>query len=371
MEDFKIGDKILNFQIIKEFQSHGNTQIFLAKNIIKDDYYSLSNDQTKNVVIKIIWKNNDLTKQSIAQWEKAFNEYKITRIISSRTNENVVVPLDWGQGPNGDYYFIITKYIDGPSLAKYLSINKIMNVNRAMRYFEQLANGIKFFHEFSPNEKIIHRDIKTENLIFTKDLRNLKIIDYGIATFFYENSLKTNENKIYCTASYTTPDILRLSDKKISKYKDLVSVQFDFHSLGIVLYEMIIGELPFKSDRKESDTTKIKKWLKYDIDILKNLVSNIPNSVENIIFRCTASKPEDIKYRYKNINELLIDIKKWNNAERINEKLLKAINERVLEKYNDSNNILKDKKNINKILVWVSLSFLLLIIIILVVVLVV
>ena len=219
---------------------------------------------------------------------------------------------------------------------------RALKIDRAMFYFKNICQGVKHLHQINEKRTIIHRDLKSDNIMLSKDLRQIKIIDYGIATSIYDNVFESSEGTIYCTANYTTPDILQLKTSIITKAMEgdpkamkemasILSVQFDFHALGVILYEMLTGSYVFREIENENDRTKIAKWKTYDLPILSNRIANIPNSIDNILFRLTASKPEDIKYRYKNIDEIIADINTWDNPERKNEPLLKPVEKRKFE----------------------------------------
>ena len=165
---------------------------------------------------------------------------------------------------------IVTEFVNGPTLSKLLNEKKTLPVNKAMDFFMQMLNGIRALHKLNDKKVIIHRDLKTDNIIVSHDYRLIKIIDYGIASSFYDGKFSTTEETIYCTANYTTPDVLKLKPdmmmaascgdvKANEKVKSVITTQFDFHALGVILYEMITGQLPFTDTEKDNDASKIKK----------------------------------------------------------------------------------------------------------------
>lgn len=339
-----IGKTIGGYKIYKELKGGGMSRVYLARQDSPDAYYK------DDVIIKVISKdlilasNNQNQKATDSQWNKAIDEFKLTWQIFQKPHENIAKPIAWKMR-NNDEVIIITEFVDGPSLSSYISKQKALKIDRAMFYFKNICDGVKHLHQINEKRTIIHRDLKSDNIMLSKDLRQIKIIDYGIATSFYDNMFESNEGTIYCTANYTTPDILKLNNKIITgalngdkKYQkemsEIISVQFDFHALGVILYEMLTGDFPFKDSDKETDRQKIDKWLKFDLPLLSNKIVNIPNSIDNIIFRLTASKPEDLKYRYKSIDEVIEDVKTWNNPERKNEPLLKPVEKRVFQQPN-------------------------------------
>jgi serine/threonine-protein kinase len=240
------------------------------------------------------------------------------------------------------------EYIDGISLRKYIEQQRGVNVKEAVYLFNLILKGIKELH--SLRDKIIHRDLKPENILLTKDLMNLKIIDLGIssvvATSINDPSrlIQTNEMTPFGTYPYVCPDFIQMFQKiqelkKNHNETQIVNIasryiteQFDFYSLGVIFYEMLVGEKPFYAeDYTKSDVVYLP--LKYDIMCMNDIDPNIPSLLENIIFRCLSSKPSDIKYRYTNINEIISDLDKYNKDPKMAMivPLLKPKNKRTLQ----------------------------------------
>lgn len=351
----KIGDTINNFKVKKPLTGGGMSSVYLAEPIDK-----ANNQFLDDVIIKVISKSeiaavNQTQKAIDGQWKKAIDEFTLTWQIFQKPHENIAKPISWSFSDDKDVVIIITEFVDGPSLSKYIQKQKALKIDRAMFYFKNICEGVKHLHNIDEKRTIIHRDLKSDNIMLSHDLREIKIIDYGIATSFYDNVFESNEGTIYCTANYTTPDILKLTSKIMSgvvsgdpkaakEMANIISVQFDFHALGIILYEMLTGGFPFVESESETDRAKIAKWLNYDLPLLSNKIANIPTSIDNILFRLTASKPEDLKYRYKNIQEIIDDISTWDKPERKDEPLIKPIDKRNFQQPN-SFDVEKTKDN--------------------------
>jgi serine/threonine-protein kinase len=237
---------------------------------------------------------------------------------------------------NGNTIIIVMEYIDGISLHQHLEKIGSFSVREGIFYFSKILEGIKELHSF--NEKIIHRDLKPENIMLTKDLMHVKIIDFGISSVVIDSSIVdnkkiiTNEESIFGTFPYISPDLKRMSRKAKSERDKLISVQFDFFPLGIIFYEMLMGEKPFKMDN-ENDPGIIDLPLKYDIMCISDINPNIPVAIENIIFRCLASKESDLKFRYQSIDQIIRDVNNYlNDKQKMSfAKLLKPQNERTLQ----------------------------------------
>jgi serine/threonine-protein kinase len=230
------------------------------------------------------------------------------------------------------------EYVDGTSLRKYIDLSGSLNVNEAIYYFRLLLEAIRELHSF--RGKIIHRDLKPENILLTKDLRNIKLIDFGISSVIETINDKakevyTNENVLYGTYPYICPDLLKLKSvppqQRQEMARQIITVQFDFFSLGVIFYEMLTGEKPFYAENYD-DVNVIGLPLKYDIISMHDINPNIHVALENIIFRCLASKPEDVKYRYSSIDQIISDLERYEKKPLsfVNAKLLKPKNRRVL-----------------------------------------
>jgi len=325
--------KFLNreYELVRELNAGGmSSGIFCVKR---------TSDTSKNpslYIIKEIKKKEG--KSANVTWEKAKDELRLTLSLSSGLKNNFVAyPVDYQLEENT--ITIVTEYVDGMTLGEYLKKKTLLNPYVAVEYIRQIIEGLKGFHFYSDKRSIIHRDLKIENIMISSDFEQIKIIDYGIATFTYDNILQSNEEAIYCSVPYSTPDVLitREHIKNIKsgvagaqkKLVDIITFQFDIHSIGVILYQMLTGSLPMKYKEKMNDLQKISMWLNTDVPSMNSNIPIIPNSLENIVFRCTASKPEDLKYRYKDINELYADLSTWDVPTRFDEPLIKLLLNRI------------------------------------------
>lgn len=244
-------------------------------------------------------------------WRKRSDEALTAMRISQRPNPNLAKTYNVLVTPNNNIVLIM-EYIDGITLRKYLNEQGCITPKVALNIFKKMLNGVKQLHHYK--QKIIHRDLKPENIMVSYDLSKVIIVDFGISSVIKENTPITDEVGLYGTASYILPDLLAQYKNKDSA--KTISVQSDFYSLGVILYEMIMGTLPFdqimqiKNGKECVDEVKtIKLPLRFD---MINISSNptIPPSLENIIYRCIASKTNEIKYRYTDIDEIINDVNK-------------------------------------------------------------
>jgi serine/threonine-protein kinase len=228
------------------------------------------------------------------------------------------------------------EYVNGPSLKKYIDQCGILPIHEAIYFTRMICEAINELH--CMKDKIIHRDLKPENILLSKDLIELKLIDFGISSVKSRISNKntknllTNEDAIFGTYPYLCPDILQITKKSTEYEKSkIISEQLDIFPVGVMLYEMVSGEKPFAaSDYENKDVISLPLY--YDVPPISEFNSTIPKIIDNIIFKCIASKPDDIKYRYKNIQELINDLDSVETMKNVTTlPLIKPLNKRVLQ----------------------------------------
>lgn len=331
--EYRANDMVVNrYRIIKRIGKGGmNSIVYLAEdtNVKDGEYFSSKN---KHVAIKVIRRSAEINDD---HWSRFLDEC----VTSTRVNtkSNIISTYDVIKENDGQTIVIIMEYVDGISLAKYIEQQDSISVKEAVYLFGLILKGIKELHGF--RDKIIHRDLKPDNILLTKDLLNLKIIDFGISSVIATSSIdssqtvQTNEKILFGTYAYLCPDFIEMWKTTDQSIKNkFITEQFDFFSLGVIFYEMLIGEKPFYAeDYEKPDVMKLP--LRYDIMCLNDINPNVPSALENIIFRCLASKKDDIKYRYTNINQIILDLEKYNKDPKIAamQPLLKPKNKRTLQ----------------------------------------
>lgn len=333
------------YKVLKRISEGGmDSCIYSAINTSLDTNLS-TYSQMQKVVIKVVQK---IPKMKEHNWKKFLEEL----VTASRVRHaNLVQTYDVAKQElevfrNNqtilltDVVVIIMEYVEGPSLRILLNKKGYFSVHEAMYYFKKIVLGIKRLHTYS--HMIIHRDLKPENILLSKDLREIKILDFGISSSVVMENFNfktiTEEQSLFGTVEYMSPDNLdfEIDPKTNKKIRKPPTPQFDFHALGVILFEMLTGDKPFIKNTKDDKET-IKKARLYDIPIMKGIRYDIPNSIENIVFKCIASKREDLKFRYSSCDEILNDIDSYDKPEKINEPLLKPIALRVLEREDSFN----------------------------------
>lgn len=228
----------------------------------------------------------------------------------------------------GDYKqqpFIVMEYVKGKTLKDYLREHGALDPQTAVHIMTQLAEGVLYAHQ----NNIIHRDLKTQNIMIT-DEQVVKITDFGIALSSNEADI-TQTNTIMGSVHYLAPELAR---------GNLATERSDIYALGIILYELLTGDVPFKG---EGAVNIALQHLEAEMPSVKLVKEELPNSLDNIISRCTCKLPND---RYHSVDALLIDLKSALATNRVDEPLL---NESTKEEELEKTMVMSDlKKEVSK-----------------------
>ena len=205
--------------------------------------------------------------------------------VAGLMHHNIVNVYDVGE-ENGLYYFVM-ELVEGITLKNYIEKKIRLSYKEALSIAIQVSNGIEAAH----NNGIIHRDIKPQNIIISREGK-VKVADFGIAR---AASSDTQTSHAMGSVHYTSPEQAR------GGYSDAKS---DIYSIGITLFEMVTGRVPFDG---ETTVSIAIKHIQEDMPSPRMYVPDLPISVEKIILKCTQKNPDR---RYYNIGELIKDLKK-------------------------------------------------------------
>lgn len=184
-------------------------------------------------------------------------------------------------------YYIVMELVEGITLKDYIQKKGRLTPKEVIGITLQVCAGIEAAH----SNRIIHRDVKPQNIIISKEGK-VKVTDFGIAKATSSNTISTN---VMGSVHYTSPEQAR------GGFSDAKS---DIYSLGITMYEMITGELPFDGD---STVSIALKHLQEDILPPSEYVADIPHSLEQIILKCTQKSSDR---RYVSVSQLIRDLKR-------------------------------------------------------------
>ncbi|MBT2691399.1 Stk1 family PASTA domain-containing Ser/Thr kinase [Bacillus sp. ISL-55] len=215
---------------------------------------------------------------------------------TSLAHPNIVSIYDVGE--EDGLYYIVMEYVDGQTLKQYIQQHAPVPVEEALDIMKQLTSAISNAH----HNHIVHRDIKPHNILIDSS-GTVKITDFGIAMALSATSI-TQTNSVLGSVHYLSPEQARggMANKKS-----------DIYSIGIVMFELLTGRLPFSG---ESAVSIALKHLQSETPSLKRWNPQIPQSVENIVLKATAKDPF---HRYDNVDEMEDDLRTALDSKRLNE----------------------------------------------------
>ena len=225
---------------------------------------------------------------------KRFN--REAKAVTSLSNPNIVSIYDVEN--EGEFYYLILEYVEGMTLKDYMIKNPRIPIETIVHIAKQIASGLSHAHQ----NGIIHRDIKPQNILMNDNL-TCKITDFGIARAYGDTTL-TQTNQMLGTVYYLSPEQAR---------GNVATAQSDIYSLGILIFEMITGQIPFKG---ESAVAIALKHLQEELPDIDKYRENVPQSVKNIVLKATMKNPNE---RYISSKELFEDLSTVLNPERLYE----------------------------------------------------
>ena len=260
-----IGDR---YEILEKIGTGGMSDVYKAKD----------HKLNRFVAMKVL-------KQEFSENANFVSKFRIeAQAAAGLMHPNIVNVYDVGE-ENGIYY-IVMELVEGITLKKYIEKKARLSYKEAVSIAIQVSMGIEAAH----NNHIIHRDIKPQNIIISKDGK-VKVTDFGIAKAATSNTITSN---VMGSVHYTSPEQAR------GGYSDEKS---DIYSLGITMFEMLTGRVPFNG---ETTVAIAIKHIQEELPAPTEFVPEIPGSVESIVFKCCQKSPDR---RYQNIQELVADLK--------------------------------------------------------------
>ncbi len=276
-----VGKRISDrYKIIELIGGGGMSNVYLAHDMILN----------RDVAIKIL--RYDFTNED--ELHRRFQREALS--VTSLTHPNIVSIYDVGD--DGDLHYIVMEYVQGKTLKQYIQEFAPISPSRSVHIMKQLTSAIANAHE----NHIIHRDIKPQNILMDAE-GNVKITDFGIAMTLSATSF-TQTNSVLGTVHYLSPEQAR---------GGTATNKSDIYALGIVLYELLTGELPFSG---ESAVSIALKHLQAETPSVRAFDATIPQSLENIVLKATA---KDASHRYATVEEMQEDLETVLSPNRINE----------------------------------------------------
>ncbi len=271
------------YEVVQHIGQGGMADVFLAIDTILN----------RHVAIKILRSDQSTDAISILRFERE------AQAATTLAHPNIVEIYDVGEYKN--HHYIVMEYVAGKTLKKVIRDRAPLLNLEAVDTMKQLTSAVAEAHK----RGIIHRDIKPQNVIVKSD-GSLKILDFGIATAKGSAQL-TQANNVMGSVHYLAPELAK---------GEPASPQSDIYALGIVFYEMLTGDVPFKADQAIQIALQ---HMREPMPSVRKANPNVPQSVENIIIRATAKNP---KLRYQSCDEMLNDLEKCMSPEHQNDKPL-------------------------------------------------
>lgn len=260
-----IGDR---YEILEKIGTGGMSDVYKAK----------CHKLNRFVAVKVL-------KQEFSENANFVSKFRVeAQAAAGLMHPNIVNVYDVGE-ENGIYY-IVMELVEGITLKKYIEKKARLSYKEAVSIAIQISMGIEAAH----NNHIIHRDIKPQNIIISKEGK-VKVTDFGIAKAATSNTITSN---VMGSVHYTSPEQAR------GGYSDEKS---DIYSLGITMFEMLTGRVPFNG---ETTVAIAIKHIQEEMPSPKDFVPEIPAGVEQIVLKCCQKSPDR---RYQSMAELIEDLK--------------------------------------------------------------
>ena len=273
----KINDR---YEIIKSIGEGGMANVYLANDTILN----------RKVAIKVLRGDLENNDKFIRRFQRE------AKSVSDLSHPNIVEVYDVGE-EEGQHY-IVMEYIDGRTLKQLIQKRGALTVVEVVDIMTQIADGLSAAHD----AYIIHRDIKPQNIMIL-DNGMIKITDFGIAMTLNATQL-TQTNSVMGSVHYLPPELAS---------GQTATTKSDIYSAGILMYELLMGTVPFKG---ENAVEIALKQMKERVPSLRRQNPLIPQSVENIVIKATAKNP---KNRYDNIKEMYKDLEHALDPDKQNE----------------------------------------------------
>lgn len=261
-----LGDR---YEIIELVGSGGMSDVYKAKDHKLNRY----------VAIKIL-------KNEFSDDRNFVSKFRVeAQSAAGLAHPNIVNVYDVGE--DDGIYYIVMEFVEGITLKEYIMNNGRLSAEQALDFSLQIASGIEVAHQ----NHTIHRDIKPQNIIVSKN-GTLKVTDFGIARAATSNTVVSNAMG---SVHYISPEQAR------GGYSDEKS---DIYSLGITMYEMLTGRVPFEGD---NNVTVALMHIQGEMIPPREYYSDIPASFEKVVLKCTQKKPER---RYLTASALIADLRR-------------------------------------------------------------
>lgn len=272
------------YQLTGMIGQGGMANVFLARDLILE----------RDVAVKVLrfdFQNN----------QDAVRRFQREAMSASQLLHHNIVEIYDVEEKEGQQY-IVMEYVKGTDLKTFIRNHAPLSLELAVSIMSQILSAIEIAHR----NKIIHRDIKPQNILITEN-NEVKITDFGIAIALTDTSI-TQTNTLLGSVHYLSPEQARGSN---------ASPRTDIYALGVVLYELITGNVPYDG---ESAVSVALKHFQEEFPRIRERLDYVPQSLENVVLKATSKNPE---HRYASAQSMLADLSTSLSASRMNEPMFK------------------------------------------------
>ncbi|MGT2799802.1 Stk1 family PASTA domain-containing Ser/Thr kinase [Streptococcus marmotae] len=270
------------YRIVRQIGRGGMADVYLAKDLILDG---------EEVAVKVLRTNYQTDQIAVQRFQRE------ARAMADLDHLNIVRISDIGEEDGQQY--LAMEYVDGLDLKRYIKENAPLSNDEAVRIMGQILLAMRMAH----TRGIVHRDLKPQNVLLTRN-GTAKVTDFGIAVAFAETSL-TQTNSMLGSVHYLSPEQARGSK---------ATVQSDIYAMGIILFEMLTGHIPYDGD---SAVTIALQHFQKALPSVRAENAAVPQALENVVLKATAKKLDE---RYKTVAEMYADLASTLSTSRRNEK---------------------------------------------------
>lgn len=264
---YKLGSR---YQIIRPLGEGGMANVYLAHDLVLD----------RDVSVKLL----RLDLRDDAQTKRRFQR---EAMAATRLNDPHIVGV-YDVGEDHGMQYMVMQYVKGTDLKQYLDKNFPIPLPQVVDIMEQVLSAVETAHKHG----IIHRDLKPQNILIDEN-KNIKITDFGIATATSDNSL-TQTNSLMGSVHYLSPEQARGS---------VATARSDIYSLGIILFELLTGKVPFEGETAVSIAIK---HFRTQIPSVRQYNHEIPQPLENVVLKAACKDPQE---RYASAKEMADDLR--------------------------------------------------------------
>ncbi len=278
---YEIGHR---YRIIRSLGEGGMANVYLAHDMVLDRDVSVK-------LLRLDLRDDPSTKR----------RFHREAMAATQLNDPHIVGI-YDVGEDHGLQYMVMQYVKGTDLKAYIKKHYPIPLPQVIDIMEQVLSAVTTAHAHG----IIHRDLKPQNILIDEN-KNVKITDFGIAVAVSQDSL-TQTNTLMGSVHYLSPEQARGS---------IATKQSDIYSLGIILFELLTGKVPFEG---ETAVSIALKHFREEIPSVREQNKEIPQALENVIIKATAKEPAE---RYSSVNEMAADLKTVLDPQRANEPRLK------------------------------------------------